>query len=87
MNDEFSDILGFGAVLLLAAAVIMGTIALPIILLERGSCYSKARAMRLEASFGPLQGCLVQAQEGSTTGWLPLDTYLSRTVPQKVEVK
>lgn len=34
-------------------------------------CYAKSKAMRLPGDYGPMQGCMVQA-DGK---WVPLESY------------
>lgn len=46
-------------------------VALPIFWLDSLSCSSKARAMRVDKTWGPLQGCMVNI----SGQWMPLESY------------
>jgi len=63
---------------LLVSTLGVGTMALAYY-----SCKSKTTAMKLTSSWGPMQGCIVETQDGPTT----LEAYLNRTVPQNVRIK
>ncbi len=66
--DRFADLIG-------GIIAVLVSIMLPIVVmmwLGSASCHSKAAGLRLEATWGPFQGCLVMRQDGVI---VPIENY------------
>lgn len=62
MNSDF--------VFFVVVVVVMGVVSAAVMALNHAACHSRADAMGMRASWGPLQGCMAEYEPGH---WWPID--------------
>lgn len=67
------------------ACIVVPSLLLPGIswFIARESCLQTAERLAVQAEYGVFTGCMVR----DAGEWLPLSTYLSRTIEQNVKVR
>jgi len=59
-------------VAVVATITLVGLIFLPVVWLDYAACTSKAEAMKMRVTWGPIKGCIVEYKPDK---WIPLDRY------------
>lgn len=71
MDDDVKDFIGIGMICLLGFLLLIGTIGLIAWPLQSYGCHSQWDRSGMKVEFGPIEGCMVLAQQG----WIPADNY------------
>jgi hypothetical protein len=69
--NSFLEFVAFSCLMLIGTAVLLAVLFIPAAWLDKLSCESKARAMHVTQTWGPLQGCVIQVGESR----VPIETY------------